>query len=337
MKRSATEHALRPAEASEGGVGDGVGLQRLRGQVDMRVEIAAVGVEQGAVCDRARQVGREATAGRIGGIDRVDAAVVVEAEFVIDQEVVALACRCHVLVAVGAELDRPLQLLGGDGGECRKLVALGFLAAEAAAHAAHVDRDRVGWNVEHMADDMLDLARVLGRRPDGDVVILAGDGHGDVALEVEMLLATDPHLTLQPALGIGHLGLGFAALQRHRAGDQRAAIFKRAVDIAPVGRSRYSIFALRAARRAMSRLSAMTAKIGCWWNSTLVSASSGSSWLPLELTSLIPGTSLPVNTQMTPGVAATADRSMLTISAWARSERPSAPCSRSAGSGRSSI
>ena len=39
--------------------------------------------------------------------------------------------------------------------------------------------------------DVLHLARVLGRGMDGDVAILARHGQGDLALEVEMLLAAD--------------------------------------------------------------------------------------------------------------------------------------------------
>jgi hypothetical protein len=74
----------------------------------------------------------------------------------------------------------------------------------------------------------------------------------------------------------------------------------------------------------------MTAKIGWPWNSTLPSASNGSSWLPLELTSLTPGTSLPVKTQTTPGWP---DRRQVdaTSAACARSERPSAAMQQAGG------
>ena len=79
----------------------------------------------------------------IGAVDAEDAAVVVEADLVVDEEVVALAGRDHVVVAVGPDLDRAAELLGGDRGERGELVALRLLAAEAAAHAPHLDGHRV--------------------------------------------------------------------------------------------------------------------------------------------------------------------------------------------------
>ena len=65
----------------------------------------------------------------------------------------------------------------------------------------------------------------------------------------------------------------------------------------------------------------MTANIGCPWNSTLVSAKTGSSCLPTGLTSFT-GTSAATSTPTTPGAARTASRSIDTISACARSLSP---------------
>ncbi len=47
------EHALRAAETAKGGVGDGVGFERPRGEVNMRIEIAGIRMEQRSVRDRA--------------------------------------------------------------------------------------------------------------------------------------------------------------------------------------------------------------------------------------------------------------------------------------------
>ncbi|MNE92365.1 hypothetical protein D3C80_1900790 [compost metagenome] len=47
------QHALRAAETTKGGVGDGVGFQRPGGEVYMRIEIAGVGMEERAVGYRA--------------------------------------------------------------------------------------------------------------------------------------------------------------------------------------------------------------------------------------------------------------------------------------------
>ena len=127
-------------------------------------------------------------------VDGEDAAVVVEADLVVVEEVVALAGRDHVVVAVGADLHRAVP---------------SFLAATAATAAK-----RFGWvslppkpppmrrtmmvtafdgHAEDVRDHVLHLARVLGRGVDGDVVVLAGDGEGDHALEVEVVLAADAH------------------------------------------------------------------------------------------------------------------------------------------------
>ena len=89
-----------------------------------------------------------------------------------------------------------------------------------------------------MADDMLDFARMLGRRPDGDLVVLAGDRHGDMAFEIEMLLAADAHLAFEAARGIGQFGFRLAALQRHRRGDERAPFASASSISLQCGRSR---------------------------------------------------------------------------------------------------
>ena len=209
------DHALRAAEAPEGGVGDGVGLQRQGLRVDRLVEIGVVAVEQRAVGDRAGEVGGEAAAGGEQEIDALDAAFVVEADDVIDLEVVALAGDDHVVVAVGAQLGGAAGLLRDEGRRGGEQVRLGFLAAEGSAHAPDFDGDGVGGDVQHVGYDVLDLAGVLGRGMDEHFVVLAGDRHGDLAFEVEVVLAADGDPAFQTA-GSGGDGLGgVAALQRH--------------------------------------------------------------------------------------------------------------------------
>ena len=68
---------------------------------------------------------------------------------------------------------------------------LALLAAEAAAHAPHLDGDGVVGKAEHLGDGVLDLARMLRRGMDQHVARLAGDGVGDLTFEVEMVLAAD--------------------------------------------------------------------------------------------------------------------------------------------------
>ena len=122
-----------------------------------------------------------------------------------------LAGHDHVLVAVRTRLGRTAGLHGdqrGGGGEQR---GLRLLAAEAAAHAAHLDGDAVVGLAQHAGDQMLDLGRVLGRGPDVDVAILARRGQRDLAFEVEVILAADRELALHAAGRGRQRGLGVAA------------------------------------------------------------------------------------------------------------------------------
>src|SRR5690606_40210141 len=58
---------LRAAEAAEGGVGDGIGLDRLRGQQDIRIVIGVVGMEKRAVGNRPGKVrGERSEERRVG-------------------------------------------------------------------------------------------------------------------------------------------------------------------------------------------------------------------------------------------------------------------------------
>ena len=84
-------------------------------------------------------------------VDAEDVAVVVEADLVVDDEVVPLAGGGHVVVAVGPDLDGAAVPLGRDRRQRGELVALRFLAAEAAAHAADLDRHRMARHAERMA------------------------------------------------------------------------------------------------------------------------------------------------------------------------------------------
>ena len=103
------------------------------------------------------------------------------------------------------------------------------------------------------------------------------------------------------------------------------------------GSGAYSIFPSRLARRAWSRVCAITAKIGWPWNCTLLVASTGSSCRPVGEMSFSPGMSSPVSTATTPGAVLTAERSSETIVACATVDRPRLACSVPAGSGMSSM
>ncbi len=253
-------------------------------------------------------------------------------------EVVALAGRDHVVVAVRPDLDRPVELLGGDRGDRGKLVALRFLAAEAAAHAPHMHRDGVRCHAERMGDHVLDLARVLRGRPDGDLLVLAGDRHGDLALKVEVVLSADAHLAPDaPRRALERLAARRRACRVSGSATIGQPPATASTTSVKAGRGRYSTRASPHARRAASRVPAITAKIGWPWNSTRPSASTGSSWRPVGEMSLTPGTSAAVSTATTPGAERTASTSIETMSACASVERPRQACSVPAGSGMSSM
>jgi hypothetical protein len=133
----------------------------------------------------------------------------------------AFAGDDHVVVAVGTDLDGTVEFLGGNGRNRRKLVGLGFLAAKAAAHAPHMHRHGVRYRAQRVRHHVLHFARVLGRGPDGDLVILAGNGKGDMAFEIEMILPANAHLALEPERRCRKPGLDIAALELQRAGHQR--------------------------------------------------------------------------------------------------------------------
>ena len=120
-----------------------------------RQVIGVVGVEHGAVVDRARQIGRIAAARGQHARARGCVPFVVEADLVVGAEIVPLAGHDHVVVAVEPQLARPPGHARGERRDRGPLRRLGLLAAEGAAHAAHFDRDRGVRNVEHLGDQVL--------------------------------------------------------------------------------------------------------------------------------------------------------------------------------------
>ena len=79
--------------------------------------------------------------------------------------------------------------------------------------------------------DVLDLAGVLGRGMDEHFVVLAGDRHGDLAFQVEVVLAAD-HDRGPPAGAERWQCLGgVAALQRHAVGDDSLPVCRAPVDV----------------------------------------------------------------------------------------------------------
>ena len=101
----------------------------------------------------------------------------------------------------------------GDAGEQRRLR---LLAAEAAAHAPALDLDVVRLQAEARGDQVLHLARVLGRAVDEHAAVLARHRVRDLALEIELLLAADLERVGEAMRRGGDGGARVAAREVHR-------------------------------------------------------------------------------------------------------------------------
>ena len=127
---------LRSAEAAKGGVGRQVGPAHRPGELDVGDVVGVLGVEQRALHDGQRQVGREAAVGEEVDFQAGDEALAREADAVARLVGMAFAGDLHVLVAgedaarraAGSCEATSAARSGGVG-------ALRLLAAEAAAHA----------------------------------------------------------------------------------------------------------------------------------------------------------------------------------------------------------
>ena len=120
--------------------------------------------------------------------------VVVEADPPLGVEAVPLAGHREVLRAVEPQPHRPTGEPGAESRHGGEPVRLHLLAAEAAAHPQALHGDLVVVQPEHVGDDLLRLAGVLGAALHEHLPRLVEVGQRAVGLEVEVLLP-------------GHLGL----------------------------------------------------------------------------------------------------------------------------------
>jgi hypothetical protein len=133
-------------------------------------------------------------------------------------------------IAIESQLDGSSALVsqhgrgGGDQGGLR------LLAAEAAAHASALDGHLVHAPSQGMRDDLLDLGRVLGGAHDQHAFVLLRDGDGDLALEVEVILATHQHGALQPVRRLPQY-LVRGSAQQPLCGQHGAARRQRRADV----------------------------------------------------------------------------------------------------------
>ena len=107
-----------------------------------------------------------------------------------------------------------------------------------------------------LGDDVLHLARVLGRGVDEHVAVLARDGERDLALEIEMLLPADAQRARRADAALAASAAALSPCANVVVGQDVRVGCERVVDrdaaASPVA---ISILASRAARRASSRVS----------------------------------------------------------------------------------
>ena len=333
------EHALRPAEAAERGVRHRVGLAAVAVQRDVGQPVRVVGVEHRAVVDRAGQVGREAAARR---------------ELEVERRGCGRRRRSRRRTSYGKAWRLPVERMSssrsrrsftarpgparddrGDAGEERHLR---FLAAEAAAHAAAFDDDVVRGDPERVRDHVLHLARMLRRRVDVHAAVLARHRERDLAFEVEVVLPAAAHRAAQPVRRARERRRGVAARHVHRRQHDttRAAIASSIVRIAGSG-SMSIARELRGAARGLRRRSAATAKTGWPANSTTPAAKIGSSCC--DRTDVVDARDVGGGDHRRPRPAPRARRRGRGRRSrpCATGLTPSATCSVSRGSGRSSV
>ena len=200
------QHALGAAEAAVGGVGRQVGLASVAGDLGIAEKVGVVGMEHGAVDDGVGQVRRIAAVACQFEADAQQPAVVVEADVVLDMEGMALAGHVHVFEPRQAHLHRAPGEMGEHRAERRRHAGLALLAAEATAHASHVDGDPVHGDAEHLGHLFLHLGGILGRRIDQHAAVFGGHDRGHLGFQVEVLLAADGQFALQTMGGSGQGG-----------------------------------------------------------------------------------------------------------------------------------
>ena len=166
-----------------------------------------------------RHVEAPAGIGRQHRIERQHAALVVEAHRVAIVEAVALAGGDDVDLARQAELHRLAGLGGGQRRGRRDPRGIALLAAEAAAQAAHHRGHAIEVAAQHLGADMLDLGRMLGRGMHQKIAVLARQGEGDLAFEIEMLLPADAELGSEPVRCRLQRRVGIAAQDGRRRLD----------------------------------------------------------------------------------------------------------------------
>ena len=101
----------------------------------------------------------------------------------------SFARQLHVEVAIELDAHRSAGLDRRQSHQRSERVALGFLAAEAAAHAGRLDHDLMAGQMQHLGHDGLNFRGMLRGRIDQHRAVFTRLGPRRLRLEIKMLLA----------------------------------------------------------------------------------------------------------------------------------------------------
>ena len=247
-----------------------------------------------------------------------------------------LAGQHHVVVAIEPELARRGRSRRAASAAIAAQSTPGSPCRRTTAHAADLARDAARPGAQHAGADMLHLGGVLRGGMHVNGAVFARNRERNLAFQIEMLLTTDAETRPRDCAARRRWRL------QNRPGrtNSRAARSRRASASSTVtlgGSASTSTSPRRAARRAMSRVVATTAKTGCPWKMISHVRQRGSSLWVGEM-SLRPGMSAAVDHCDDPRHRRTASRvDGRLIRPRATAAPPVATCSVPLGSGMSSI
>lgn len=163
------EHPLRAAEATEGGVGDGVGLGDAAADVHVGDEVAVVDVGECSVAYGAAEILGPSGVAEDVGIEGLEFAVLVDADFPSGEEWVSLAGSHHVFVAVEHTSDGALGLVRRRGTDARELNRSSFLPSKATAETFDLGDDFVGLDTGNLSNVGLTAKTISDTHDEDDV------------------------------------------------------------------------------------------------------------------------------------------------------------------------
>ena len=167
----------------------------------------------GALQNVRRLILRVARVCRDQQVQRGYPTVVLEADVVLEEKSVPLPGQQHVVVSIETTLRWLPRLERGQRRNCRELRREGFLAAEGAAHAPHLDRHRVRGLSENASNEVLDRRRILGCTVDVHIARLLRYCQRRLRFEVEVLLSAAPHAASQPMASTFQRRQGVSSLE----------------------------------------------------------------------------------------------------------------------------